>query len=142
MVTVAEIKKNNKKKETEILKCLIVFLPVVEICFLIVEKIREPLPIFFVSENYSVYALDLRNIDCAKKAGRWGHRFRSIIDKKGIFRCEDLDMFSLNSKSFKSLPAFVSGSTYVKDGNLKIFQDSVSEIEEQVKYYISSNKLD
>jgi len=59
-------------------------------------------------------------------------KIREIFDKRGVFKCEHVLTIQYNSPSFqqgaKGL-AFVSGSTYVKDGREEMFEKGILELE-------------
>lgn len=134
MVTIGDIKKQIQEKEQQICKCLSKYIQCNEICSLIVEKIREPFPIFFYIDNFIKNAIDLREVENIRYAIGFSERIRKIINEK-IFRFEDVEMIKWNSKILGAVTKFVSGSTYTSDGNLKLFQKSIIEIEEKILYY-------
>ena len=89
---------------------------------------------FYVNNDYSTEKLDLQNPVELSRAIIWSKRFRSIIDKRGIFRCEDLDMLRWNTTILKN--RYVSGSTYVSDGNLNLFEKAIGELENNLFNFI------
>lgn len=91
--------------------------------------------IFHVNNDFCRVDLNMKNKDNWKTIDSWVSRLRSILDRRGVFRCEDIDMFRWNSETFASYPKFVSGSTYVSDGNLQMFLDGLQEIENTVSSF-------
>ena len=89
--------------------------------------------IFYVNNDWSCIYLNMANPEDWDIIDSWTGRLRRIIDGRGIFRCEDLDIIMWNSKSF--VKNCISGSTYVRDGNLELFQKSIKEIETKVASY-------
>jgi len=91
--------------------------------------------IFYVNNDWSCVHLNMADEKDWDRIDRWVGRLRRIIDTIGVFRCEDLDIIRWNSETFAKLGGFVSGSTYVGDGRLEIFQSSIGEIEDKVRSY-------
>jgi len=58
-------------------------------------------------------------------------RLRLILCKNGVFRYEDLNLLSWNVRNF----CYVSGSSYIKDGNYDIFNAAITELEKRVLEY-------
>ena len=108
------------------------------VSFILMNEAKPPSVIedgyFYVNNDYSTEKLNLQNPGALSRAIIWSKRFRNIIDKRGIFRCEDLDMMRWNTTIFKN--KYVSGSTYVSDGNLNLFEEAISELENNLFNFI------
>ena len=91
--------------------------------------------IFHDNNDFCRVDLNMKNKDNWKTIDSWVSRLRRILDRIGVFRCEDIDMLRWNSETFASYSKFVSGSTYVSDGNLQMFLDGLQEIENTVSSF-------
>ena len=87
--------------------------------------------IFYFNDDWGCVQLDMTNENHWTRIDKGVGYLRKIINARGVFRCEDLDTICWNSDIFKKKRC-VSGSTYVQDGNLQLFIDSISEIEKKV----------
>ena len=107
--------------------------------FILMNGVKSPRvlkkDIFYVNNDWSCVRLNMANEKDWCQIDMWVDRLRRIVDSRGVFRCEDLDMIRWNSETFAKLGGFVSGSTYVGDGRLGVFHDSIAEIEGKVRSY-------
>jgi hypothetical protein len=78
---------------------------------------------------------DLNKNDDRKRATQEVGRLRKILDDRDEFRCEDLDTITWNSLSFRRAVGgrFISGSTYVHDGRLELFETALGELEAKLR---------
>ena len=91
--------------------------------------------IFYINNDWRCVHMNMVDPKDWDSIDKWVGRLRRIIDGCGIFRCEDIDMIRWNSDLFSNKGGWISGSTYVRDGRLQLFQNSILEIEKKVASY-------
>ena len=91
--------------------------------------------VFYANDDWRCIHLNMEEQKDWGRIDNWVERLRKIIDRCGIFRSEDVDTIKWNSAKFATEAKnhfMISGSTYVSDGRLQLFLDSIAEIEEKV----------
>ena len=91
--------------------------------------------VFYVNTGFSCLELDMTDKRYWSYIDKKIERLRNIIERRSDFRYEDIDIIRWNSPIFAKHIGFVSGSTYISDGNLQLFLDGIQEIENIVASY-------
>lgn len=94
------------------------------------NPLKKEEEIFYVNNDISCVEYNMKNPENWNYIDHWVSRLRKIINNRSTFRSEDIDIIRWNSDLFPKKP--ISGSTYVLDGNLQVFLDSVTDIENKV----------